>query len=374
MIRALAARFAPVLLLLFAATPAHAVPEMARFGYFSCTTCHVSPAGGGALTAYGRGLSAERLSTWSYKGEEELLGVPSWKTPEWLILGGDFRNIQTHYESATAREGRWIRMQSDVSAAFVLPHVTASVAGGPRGMARGVAQKHWGEPRLREYWVKGDALDSQLQARVGRFYPRFGLMVPQHTVNIRRDLGFDQGKENLNAELTWLSESDEFAGTALLGARDQELEGSREKGIAAVWNHYLLNKHRIGVSVLSGKEGETKRAVAGLNGIFALSDKWFLMSELDHQSRIVGKAAATSGLVVFNRLGFEPVQGVVPIIQLEQSLPSLKDRKTRVDSYALGSQWYPRPHFDLEALVGTALNHATYSYAATAYFLIHYYL
>jgi hypothetical protein len=38
------------------ATPVLASPTMIRLGYSDCATCHVSPQGGGLLTAYGRGI------------------------------------------------------------------------------------------------------------------------------------------------------------------------------------------------------------------------------------------------------------------------------------------------------------------------------
>lgn len=358
---------------MLSAATAQAVPEMARFGYFSCTSCHISPSGGGVLTPYGRGLSAERLSTWSYKGEEQLVGIPSLGTPEWLALGGDFRSIQTHVETAQSRDGRWIRMQYDVGAAVILPHVTIAAAGGPRADVRGVPEHAEHKLRFREYYAKFDALDGGLSVRSGRFYPRFGLMMPQHTSNVRAGLGFDQGAENLNAEVTWITESDDVSLTRLFGARPQELEGSREKGWAAAWAHQIFNKHRVGVSALSTDLDGTKRTAYGLNGIFALNDKWFVMSEADRQ-RHERDGLERNELLVYSRLGFEPVQGVVPFLQVENSAPDLKDLKSRFDSCALGTQWYPRPHFDFEASLGTLLKHTDYTYVAVGYLLIHYYL
>jgi len=58
--------------LFFAATVADAFPELTRHGYVSCTACHVSPNGGGAMTPYGRGLSRELLSTWGGTREAEV--------------------------------------------------------------------------------------------------------------------------------------------------------------------------------------------------------------------------------------------------------------------------------------------------------------
>jgi hypothetical protein len=43
-------------MLLFAASPAHALPTMIRLGYGACAACHIAPQGGGLLTEYGRGI------------------------------------------------------------------------------------------------------------------------------------------------------------------------------------------------------------------------------------------------------------------------------------------------------------------------------
>jgi hypothetical protein len=48
-----------LLLLVFAAaSPAFATPNMIRLGYPTCSSCHISPQGGGLLTDYGKGIDA----------------------------------------------------------------------------------------------------------------------------------------------------------------------------------------------------------------------------------------------------------------------------------------------------------------------------
>ena len=46
------------LLILGAAAPAFATPNMIRLGYATCSACHLSPQGGGLLTTYGEGIDA----------------------------------------------------------------------------------------------------------------------------------------------------------------------------------------------------------------------------------------------------------------------------------------------------------------------------
>ena len=48
---------------LWSARPSEAEPRFLSKQYTRCTTCHISPTGGGLLSAYGRSLSHRELST-----------------------------------------------------------------------------------------------------------------------------------------------------------------------------------------------------------------------------------------------------------------------------------------------------------------------
>src|SRR5579872_5347575 len=106
---------APALAAFFAfslAQSAFAFPELVRHGYVNCTSCHVSPSGGGALTEYGRQLSADVLSMSSYEGEGGFLHGAA-KLPEWLAVGGDVRAIQIYRSTPQATQWRFLFMQAD---------------------------------------------------------------------------------------------------------------------------------------------------------------------------------------------------------------------------------------------------------------------
>ncbi|RYZ63714.1 MAG: hypothetical protein EOP05_23120, partial [Proteobacteria bacterium] len=53
----------------FVGANAEAYPDLIRHNYVNCTTCHVSPTGGGAMTEYGRAMSHELLSAWGTERE-----------------------------------------------------------------------------------------------------------------------------------------------------------------------------------------------------------------------------------------------------------------------------------------------------------------
>ena len=175
---------------------AFAYPENVRHGYVNCTSCHVSPTGGGTLTPYGRGLSAELMSTWNYKGEEGFLHglIKEEKMPEWLMIGGDLRSVQTLRNTPTLTEAKYIPMGEDIEAAVKVKQVTVDLEFGKieePGHARFGSRRYFAMYNVTDEWT----------ARVGRFYPQFGLAIPDHYVSTRRSLGFDEGQERNSAEV-----------------------------------------------------------------------------------------------------------------------------------------------------------------------------
>ncbi|MEI7441919.1 MAG: hypothetical protein WCK43_09885 [bacterium] len=103
-------------------------PDFIRHGYTNCMTCHVSPTGGGALTQYGREISQDALSTWSYKGEGNLLhgAIDPKKMPSWIsAIGGDLRGLRLHVKSKDYSDDKWQYMQGDVEAGVILGTIRA---------------------------------------------------------------------------------------------------------------------------------------------------------------------------------------------------------------------------------------------------------
>lgn len=360
-----------LVLFVLTSTPGFSFPEMARLGYFSCTTCHISPSGGGILTPYGRAFSAERLSTFHRNGEERPFHGALKEMPQWLLVGGDARYVQTDYEDATSRRGRWVRMQTDLAIAVNLPNFTLAAAGGPHGDSQ-TNPKLSGKASWRSYFAKIDFSDFSF--RYGRFYPRFGLNIPEHTANIRSGLGFDQGQENQCAEVNWISALNEITLTRMMGARKQELDGSRESGYAINLNHFLAERHRIGINFLAADDKQKKRFVYGLYGLIVLTERWFVEAEADHQTLRPNGSPPLDQRFFWGRLGYEAMQGVVPFLNSEVTLSDIRNPYSRTDNFSLGMGWFPRPHFEFSGSVGATLSHRDYSFATIAYLILHYYL
>jgi hypothetical protein len=124
-------RFSLGILLLWTST-AFAYPEMVRHGYAQCTACHISPAGGGILSSYGRQLSADLMSTWSYTNEANFLHseVGAKLSEKGFLFGGDIREVQTRLKDQTQIDGKLFLMQANFDAAYQVEHFTGVVSVG----------------------------------------------------------------------------------------------------------------------------------------------------------------------------------------------------------------------------------------------------
>jgi hypothetical protein len=377
-------RLIMVVVLNVGATTASAYPEFVRHGYFSCTSCHVSPSGGGILTEYGRSYSAEKLATWVRPNEEKALhGLIADKQPEWLLLGGNARQIQTYVDSPRTESGRWIAMQRDVEACVKTQTLTTVHTCATYGLVPSSDEDGGPQYGLRKAAVRIDVGES-LALRVGRFFPRFGLMIANHTSAVRAGLGFLPHGETDQIEATYMSELVEATlyrdfGRALeLGAGVDELgeASSATGGTVAV---LIGDAARSGVSYRRARDDQvTEHSVGGFAAV-GVSEATFVLAEIDQKAVVMHdpapqQAAWRRSVLSHVKLGHEVYRGVVPALVHEVNFSDLSDGYSRSDTYGLGMQWFPRPHFEIEAFYGHVLQRREFSYASAGYLLVHYYL
>jgi hypothetical protein len=353
-----------------------AYPEFVRHGYQNCASCHVSPSGGGILTDYGRSFSAEKLSTYSYPGEERPLHGSVGELPEWFMLGGNFRQIQTLVETPRSRDGRWIRMQQDIEACLKAATILTC---GTAGMTRPASQSDSGKAEygLRKFAVRFDVHDAWI-LRVGRFYPKFGLMLANHTSPVRRGMGFDALMESDQVEFNYLSEwfeatlARDFGDAVQLNSVDDDIQ--LPLGWNGAVNVPLGEKSRGGIHARHlGDE-----IAYGISLALGPTESTFFLAEVDRrevQAENSGNAvSATSAMASHLRLGSEVWRGVAVYGMHEMLMPDARRTLTRRDTYGIGLQWFPRPHVELEGFVGHLLFRESSQYAHIASFLLHYYL
>ncbi len=326
---------------LVVAPQARAFPEMIRKGYPSCVTCHVSPAGGGVLTEYGREISKDVLATWSGPKENQFLhGAVT--LPEKLRIGGDIRGIQTYVNTPQFSAGKWFLMQADIEAAIVTEHLTVDASidrdiGNPdaSGDDKTTSHRHY---VLIQY-------NDEFSVRAGKFLKNFGLGVADHTVQIRRGIGWDEGSETYNAEFNYIAEKYTVVGT-LIGGRPDDKKVISEKGVALAATYFFDPSYKIGASFYKGEyEDHTGKTVFGPNWQLGFSKIAYWLGEFDWLSLDPEASESSSGFASFNKLGIEVYRGADLYLVHETKKTDSKAKYLDFIGYGPGFQWSPRPHF-----------------------------
>lgn len=379
------------LLALLAPLNARAFPEFARHGYTNCITCHASPNGGGILTEYGRAISKELLShgSWFFESQmdlqaplensdEQALGGTV-RLPKGLSLGGDVRALQMILDNSRQSSGRFVFMQADLEAALsdgkrITVDGTIGRAEPKAGSARYVndwlvSRRHWVSVKM----GPEEAYD-RFQMRFGRFYPAYGINVPEHTIVTRRQIGFDQQQETYNAEFAWIADTWNAYVTYLAG-RPDSLDRTQETGFALQLSRSIGTTYRVGVNYLYGNDRtRIDRPIRKMGGLFALlgftpSLYGLLDASYTYDDKNRGGVAQTS------KFGWEFSQGVH--LQLSQEYGKISYLKSGVftEGYSLGLDYFPRAHWELTASAGKSRRtSAGFDYDNVFLFLAHYYL
>jgi hypothetical protein len=380
-------KFLFALFALFLTTSAaQAFPEMVRHGYINCTTCHVSPSGGGILTPYGRQLSRDVMSTWGKEGEEAFIyGIV--KPPEWLNLGGDFREGYLYTNTPTVSQGRSIFMQADLeAAATVAKDWTVDATGGYKDPgAFGPAPNATTADHFlsRRHYINYRPSET-LSFRVGKFDYDYGINMADHTTIVRGGLAGartglginDEGYETYNFEAAYIGETYSAFVTAIAGRPDAKVL-DRERGANLNLSRAIGETNKIGLSYLYGKSDRGSRNVFGPYGILGFTKNLFLLSEIDFQGNRATVAGTTPntqwGFADYFRLDYEFHQGCHVYLTHEQGRFDFQNDQAGLHEYGVGAQFFPRPHFEFDFTWQKQSFPSAVSSIDVAYLLGHYY-
>ncbi len=330
-------------LLLLSSGSVYAFPDTIRHGYVDCGACHVSVAGGGTLTPYGRGLSAEFMSTWAREDEGQPLHGVVKNLPESLLIGGGFRSVQTYADNPKFRQGRYFLMQSDIELGWSTERFTALASFGldinspeTKDDDKWVSARHFVTVNISENW----------NVRVGRFMKNFGLTIPNHTTQIRCGLGWDEFSETYNAEVNFVSENYIVSVTGIGGRPDDDKVDS-EKGFAISGQYLSLKPNiRVGGSYFSARAtDDTDREIFGPHFIWGITKSLYLQGEYDWVRVAPVTGELIEGYVTFTQTGFEVIRGLDLTLMHELKKNDRQEDEIAFQAYGPGIRWAPRPHF-----------------------------
>jgi hypothetical protein len=351
---------------------AQAFPEMIRLNYVNCTSCHVSPSGGGLLTDYGRSISAEALSAWA-KPKEELAGhglLP--EPPAWLKVGGDVRLIQLYVDSPVATSTAFFPMQVDLELGLNFNKFWWVQSFGPQGGPKGSA----GQGQLVSHRVY--ALynwTDEVYTRAGKFALPYGLNIPDHTAFIKKNLNFDQGQETYNLDIGRIGELWNTSVAFSFGRKDNNNVDLEKGATTQISYNYGDNKKISGSLAYLKKEGVSSRYLLGPQILWSFNEKFVFLGEYDYQEKSIEGASPSvqKGMATYSRLQYEWFRGFHSYLLHQFSYLDFTQLRTRTNNSGLGVLFYPRPHFELSAELGYTETAEVNTYNTASWILGHYY-
>lgn len=318
------------------------------------------------MTDYGKALSKELLSTWSYEGEENWHygAIDNKKVPSWLKLGGDFRAAQVHSKDQMATVGRFIEMQEQVEVAVQHKSTWVSLTAASDTL---IDTKPWYLPG---FFVSTHVTD-ELHVRAGKFVPRFGINAPEHIFSTRGPVGFGYQTERDTLEFTYLTRKWD----ASIAATTGELkDGSSAEGFYAQVNYSVGSKDRLGLSFES-KTKEDKALAIAAHALIGFSEKIYLITDTVWRQSETPNLGEEQGLYHFAKLGYEIEKGLHLILIEDIRKTDLGADNSTQSMYGLGFTFFPRPHLELQGVWTRRTNLARGPEAGDyAWFLMHYYL
>lgn len=358
-----------LILLLICAGQAIGYVELMRYGYQSCTACHVSPSGGGVLTRAGRASTEQVLSTWARDEEGRFLyGAVS--PPSWLDIGGDISLLSAHQTSQGTSRNRWLLMQADVETAVTISKAYAAAVIGATPFFLDTSRF---ELASRRHYV-GYRISELVRLRAGKFIPAYGLYLADHFAQIRGGLSWDYGREPYGIEVSGETDRMEWFATYLLGELSSP-QNDRERGIALRWEPRLWELQSLGISYAYLSNQNLTRHLFGPFALIALSPDLFAVAEAAfHRASNQGMEGATWGATTYFRVNYMLIQGLQIYLSNELSRRDFSNPSTSFTGYGLGAQFFPRPHFEVQGFWQKRRSIADTSFSDYAWLLFHVYL
>lgn len=329
------------------ASSGNGFPDLVRHGYLNCINCHTSPSGGGTINDYGRTFSGEGLSTWTKTDEESIFHglIKREKIPKWLSIGGDVRAVQLYVDNPRQTLAQSIMMQADFEAAVRLKKFTIDLSIGRMQTSQAKPPK----PGSRRFFVMYNFTD-EVMVRAGRFTPVFGINLPDHIINTRQYTGLGQGLETYNVEASWITDTWNLIGTAIQGPADTDT-AKQETGGSAQLAYGFKDTHKVGASYLGVRSETQIRQLGGVHALLGFTEHLYNLAEFDwHWATQINSSQTTQSFFVYDRIGYEIHRGIHLLATVEFWKTDVTQPRSENNRYGIGTQLFPRPHFDIQAL------------------------
>jgi hypothetical protein len=268
---------------------AAAYPQFQLSREQTCTSCHLSPAGGGLLDENGTNF-LENASTY---GRDGRFMYDAFQPPAWLELGGA---IRTAYGYMHSPQNYLVGfpMQADIYASAKLPahlRLTATVGGRPTEYGNEAATRVWSREHFLT-WSQDDDGSEGLFVRVGRFMPVFGLRYVEHPTYTRRFGGTPLYGETYGVAVEYINRSYEAHLTGFVKDPVQDTV-VHDNGAAFYGEYRVVPQASVGIEGMYTKSVDDSKLRGGVTAkYYAKSPD--LLFELEAQ--VVNQKIASYGL------------------------------------------------------------------------------
>lgn len=383
-----------IALLVASATLAHAYPQFQLSQESACGACHLSPAGGGLLNDYGRD---EAGSTISRGGDGRLLHG-AWAPPGWLALGGDFRfAFAGKYVTATDADFRGFQpaqgdpvphtdrrdlllfpMQADLNLRLTKGNFAFAFTAGVRGVARADRDE---QPALlerlasREHYVSYTFGARQL--RIGRFFPVFGLRLPDHTAYVRRYMGLNTYEEPYAIELAHYGDATDVHLTGFVPQPIDVLgSGVRRSGGIVQLEHRWDDKILGGQARVAVGPDDALVTLGGIGKRWLPEAEILMLAELDLQRQTFrGNGPGRTQIAGYLAASKRVTRGVLVSSGVQLWEPDLTLRATTRQAFEVSAQYFAWAHVELQLLLRASAQGGTVEDPSYLSLLqVHYYL
>lgn len=332
------------------ASSAAAEPKFLSKQYTRCTTCHVSPTGGGLLSAYGRSLSHRELSmtgapmpshgeTDSGPGEESFLWGALGESLGPLQLGVEMRPSRLHYSFLGTSTDRNLLMNADVHAS-----VKANDWLFYGQIGRELEQNGFTLDSS-EYWAGYQPAEG-LGFRAGRFLPAYGVRFADHTSYNRSFLGLAQYDQIYGLEVSHTRGRYLTQVSLGPGRAESVIDDDGRSALTATGRFQIDLGSRTSVAASGLYRGESdfdpRMGSAGLAFGFAPTSRLTTWTQVDGQFR---EGASATSYVLVNETALEVYRGIWLTVTPQARLGG--GAVSDLLRFGVGTVLLPRTHFNV---------------------------
>jgi hypothetical protein len=153
-----------------------------------------------------------------------------------------------------------------------------------------------------------------------------------------------------------------------------DLRFSTDQGLSIRPSLILGDTYQMGFSYFYATNPSYSRQLGGPFISLGFNNHFFLLAELDFQYKNLNSGSATLGFANYERLDYELRQGFHVYFLEQMSRLDFKNPSNFRLSYGLGIQFFPRPHFELNAEYQRVTNYSSDNLSNYFTLMGHFYL